>query len=83
MADQFTKIGMIIAGLACVVSPMSLLVGFYGMNVKEFVGDNADITMYDVSKIGIPMVLLVGVCSALFATWLSTSKTEKGSKVTD
>jgi len=50
ITDQFAKIGMLIAGIACVVSPIGVLVGFYGMNVKEFTGDGAVITMYDVSK---------------------------------
>ena len=36
MAEQVGKIGMVIAVITGVVAPLSLITGYYGMNVKEF-----------------------------------------------
>ena len=71
VADQFSKIGMFLAGLAGVVAPMSLLTGFYGMNVKEFTSE-ATATLFDFWQIGIPIVLAAGLCLAFLTIWALT-----------
>ncbi|PVH85279.1 hypothetical protein DL98DRAFT_583874 [Cadophora sp. DSE1049] len=38
VSHQFAKIGMVVAGIFCIIAPLSLLTGFYGMNVQEFNG---------------------------------------------
>lgn len=73
LADQFAKIGVVIAAVACVVAPLSLLVGVYGMNIKEITGDAANVTLYEFLQVGLPLVLFILVCGALFATWVSTT----------
>lgn len=62
---------MFLAGLAGVVAPMSLLTGFYGMNVKEFTSE-ATATLFDFWQIGIPIVLAAGLCLAFLTIWALT-----------
>ncbi|KFY25288.1 hypothetical protein V491_01815, partial [Pseudogymnoascus sp. VKM F-3775] len=83
VTDQFTRIGTAIAALACVIAPLSLLVGVFGMNLKEITGDAANIAILDFLKIGLPVVILMVVCIAVFATWvLDSSRTEAIKKKT-
>ena len=72
VAERFTKIGMVVAGLAGVVSPLSLLTSYYGMNVQE-ITPGATKTLYDFWSIGIPMFLILVVCSGFVAIWMLTN----------
>lgn len=69
IAEQFTKIGIVIAGVAGIVSPLSLLTSFYGMNVQEFTS-GASISLFDVSKIGLPLFVATFICFVFTAMWV-------------
>ncbi|KAK3176619.1 hypothetical protein OEA41_007942 [Lepraria neglecta] len=69
LGEQFAKIGMFLAALAGIVAPMSLLTGFYGMNVKEFVPGTST-TLFEFWQIGIPVLLLTTSCIATTAIWM-------------
>ncbi|MCJ1341379.1 hypothetical protein MMC09_006675 [Bachmanniomyces sp. S44760] len=69
VGERFAKIGMIVAGISCVVSPLSLLTSFYGMNVREFTS-GANINLYDFWKGGVPVTLAMVVSFGLLAMWL-------------
>ena len=73
IGDQLARIGMAVAGLACVMAPMSLLTGFYGMNVQEFTS-GANISLYDFWKNGMPVLLIALAAFAFLAIWLLTMK---------
>ncbi|KFY86165.1 hypothetical protein V498_07584 [Pseudogymnoascus sp. VKM F-4517 (FW-2822)] len=74
VTDQFMRIGTVIGALACIIAPLSLLVGIFGMNLEEITGDAANIALYDFFKIGLPVVILMGICGAVFATWVLDSR---------
>lgn len=80
VTDQFTRMGTAIAALACVIAPLSLLVGVFGMNLKEITGDAANIAILDFLKIGLPVVISMVVCIAVFATWVLDSSRSKQSQ---
>ncbi|KAF6220521.1 hypothetical protein HO133_002954 [Letharia lupina] len=71
VAEQFGKIGVFLAGLAGIVAPMSLLTGFYGMNVKELT-QGATGTLFEFWEIGIPVLLVTAVCVAFILLWMMT-----------
>lgn len=62
---------MYLAGLAGIVAPMSLLTGYYGMNVQELVpGTNG--TLFDFWQIGTPILLLTASCVSVVTIWMMT-----------
>lgn len=71
VAEQFGKIGMFLAGLAGIVAPISLLTGFYGMNVKELT-QGATGTLFGFWEIGIPVLLVTAICVAFVVLWMMT-----------
>ena len=73
IGDQLARIGMAVAGIACVMAPMSLLTGFYGMNVQEFTS-GANTSLYDFWKNAMPVLLLALAVFAFLAIWLLTMK---------
>ena len=71
---------MFLAGLAGIVAPMSLLTGFYGMNVKELT-QGATGTLFEFWEIGIPVLLVTGICVAFIGLWMMTGSGRKPKKV--
>ncbi|KAL9617024.1 MAG: hypothetical protein Q9160_008141, partial [Pyrenula sp. 1 TL-2023] len=57
--EHFARIGTVIAAITGVVAPLSLITGYYGMNVREFTND-ATVSLFEVWEIAAP-VLLVAV----------------------
>ncbi|KAL9103039.1 MAG: hypothetical protein Q9163_001869 [Psora crenata] len=68
VAEQFTKIGMFLAGLAAIVAPMSLLTGYYGMNVQEL-DPQATGTLFGFWQVGAPLLLLTTARNDLILIW--------------
>lgn len=62
---------MFLAILAGIVAPMSLLTGYYGMNVKELT-QGANGTLFDFWEIGIPVLLVTAICVAFIVLWMMT-----------
>lgn len=62
---------MFLAGLAGIVAPMSLLTGFYGMNVRELT-QGATGTLFEFWEIGIPVLLVTAICVAFVILWMMT-----------
>lgn len=50
---------------------MSLLTSYYGMNVKEITPE-ATATLFEFWQIGIPILLITGVCVMFIAVWVLT-----------
>lgn len=71
IAEKFGKIGIFLAGLAGIVAPMSLLTGYYGMNVKELT-QGANGTLFEFREIGIPVLLVTAICVAFIVLWMMT-----------
>lgn len=71
-ADRLTKVGVLVGVIACVVSPLGLLTSFYGMNVQEF-QPGAGASLFQFWQIGMPVLLLTLIGSALVAVWMLTS----------
>ena len=71
VAERFGKIGVFLAALAGLVAPMSLLTGFYGMNVKELT-QGATGTLFGFWEIGIPVLLVTAVSVAFIVLWMIT-----------
>ena len=76
VAEQFAKIGMVIAGIAGIVSPLGLLTSFYGMNVQEFTS-GASVSLFEVWKIGLPLLLATIVCFVFVGIWTMTGPATK------
>ena len=53
------------------MAPMSLLTGFYGMNVKELT-QGATGTLFDFWEIGIPVLLITAIAVAFIMLWMLT-----------
>ena len=70
LGEQFAKIGMFLAALAGIVAPLSLLTGFYGMNVQELVPGTSG-TLFGFWRIGISVLLLTTSCIASTAIWMT------------
>ena len=79
VAERFGKIGVFLAALAGIVAPMSLLTGFYGMNVKELT-EGATGTLFGFWEIGIPVLLLTAVSVAFSVLWMMTGSEATSSK---
>ena len=71
VAEQVSKIGIFLAGLAGIVAPMSLLTSFYGMNVKELT-QGATGTLFGFWEIGIPVLLITAIAVAFIILWMLT-----------
>ena len=76
IGEKLARIGMALAGITCVMSPISLLTGFYGMNVVEF-SNGGQVTLYDFWQMGMPVLLFSVVCMAFLGIWLITAKKGK------
>lgn len=72
VAEQFAKIGMVIAGIAGIAAPLGLLVGFYGMNVQEFT-PGGSVSLFEFWQTGIPIFLGTAVCFAILVVWMMTN----------
>lgn len=57
LAEKLGTLGLILTGLSCVVTPLSLLTSYYGMNVGEFV-EGASLTLFGFWQIALPMATL-------------------------
>ncbi|KAJ9646488.1 hypothetical protein H2199_002537 [Coniosporium tulheliwenetii] len=75
--ERFTKVGIAIAGIAAIVTPLSLLTSFFGMNVVEFSPD-ASATLFDFWQIGVPVLLATAVGFSFLSLWLLTDSEKAG-----
>ncbi|KAJ9668396.1 hypothetical protein H2201_001444 [Coniosporium apollinis] len=75
--ERFTKVGIAIAGIAAIVTPLSLLTSFFGMNVVEFSSD-ASATLFDFWQIGVPVLLATAVGFSFLSVWLLTDSEKAG-----
>lgn len=57
LAEKLGTLGLILTGLSFIVTPLSLLTSYYGMNVSEFV-DGANLTLFGFWQIALPMATL-------------------------
>lgn len=58
---------------------MSLLTGFYGMNVKELI-QGATGTLFEFWEIGIPVLLVTAVSVAFSVLWMMTGSKDRSKK---
>ena len=79
IAEQVGKIGIFLAGLAGIVAPMSLLTGFYGMNVKELT-QGANGTLFDFWEVGIPVLLVTAISVGFIVLWMLTGSKDSSKK---
>ena len=79
VAEQIGKIGIFLAGLAGIVAPMSLLTGFYGMNVKEL-SQGATATLFEFWEVGIPVLLITAISVAFIVLWMLTGSKASSKK---
>lgn len=63
---------MTVATISAIVGPLSLLTGYYGMNVKEFV-PGTELGLIDVWQVGMPVAVVTLICVAIIGLWLVTS----------
>lgn len=71
IGEQFAKIGIIIATISAVITPLGLVTSYYGMNVKEFTNDSG-LPLFEVWKVGAPVLLVVMVSSGFITLWAGT-----------
>lgn len=57
MTERIGSLGLILTGLTCIVTPLSLLTSYYGMNVGDFV-EGASTTLFEFWRIALPTVTL-------------------------
>ena len=69
VANKVAKIGLIIAAITGIVSPLSLITGYYGMNVQEFV-PGAFGTLYGFWTVSLPILLFSVLVSVFLGLWL-------------
>jgi Mg2+ and Co2+ transporter CorA len=70
---------MVIAAIACVVSPLGLLTSFYGMNVREFT-DGGNVGLFEFWEMGMPVALVTGVSFVFLVVWMRTGGKIGGAK---
>ncbi|KAF2436224.1 hypothetical protein EJ08DRAFT_231807 [Tothia fuscella] len=73
VAEQLGKIGIVVAVITGFVAPLSLITGYYGMNVKEFTPE-ADLSLFDVWQIGTPIILVSVVGVTVLGLWILTGQ---------
>lgn len=73
MSELTTKIAIAVACVASIVAPLSVLTGFFGMNVAEFV-PGTSLTLFDFWKTGLPVMLVTAVPICLVLLWTVTHK---------
>lgn len=56
-AEKLGTLGLILTGMSCIITPLSLLTSYYGMNVGDFV-EGATLTLFGFWEIALPMVTL-------------------------
>ena len=71
VAEQFSKIGVFLAGFAAIVALMSLLTGYYGINVREMI-PGATAILFQFRRIGVPMLIKTGVSVVFITLWILT-----------
>ncbi len=57
IAEKFTTIGIILAGVSGLISPLALLTSYYGMNVQELV-EGAPVSLFDFWQVAMPTLLV-------------------------
>ena len=70
---------MFLSALAGIVAPISLLTGFYGMNVKELT-QGATGTLFGFWEISIPVLLVTAVSVAFIILWMMTGSKDRSKK---
>ena len=59
------------AMISAVVGPLTLITGYYGMNVQEFVPDTT-LTLVDVWEVGMPATAATIVFAVMTGLWIVT-----------
>ena len=57
VAEKFATIGIVLAGVSALISPLALLTGYYGMNVKEYVPGTSG-SLFDFWQTALPTLLV-------------------------
>jgi Mg2+ and Co2+ transporter CorA len=73
LAERFAKIGLVLAGVASIISPMSVLTSYYGMNVNEFV-QGATSNLYEFWRVGMPVLCGSFVGLGMLVLWILTDR---------
>ena len=62
IAERFATIGIFLGGVSSLLSPLALLTSYYGMNMREFVGQGGGtLTLYEFWKWGMPLVTVAAL----------------------
>lgn len=79
IAEKFATIGVLLAGISALISPLSLLTGYYGMNVQELV-PGAGGTLFNFWQIALPVlvVCIIGVGYVILRLWSTPTVQCKG-----
>lgn len=67
-AERLAKIGLMIASITAVVSPLSLVTSYFGMNVPEF-ADGSHGSLYAFWSVATPMLLILGLFVLFSSVW--------------
>lgn len=57
VAEKFATIGIVLAGVSAVISPLALLTGYYGMDVQEYVPGTSG-SLFDFWQVALPTMLV-------------------------
>lgn len=57
VAEKFATIGIVLAGVSALISPLALLTGYYGMNVQEYVPGTSG-SLFDFWQVALPTLLV-------------------------
>jgi len=72
-SEILTKLGLGAAGIASIVTPLSFLTSYFGMNVEEFV-PGTTLTLFDFWTVGIPTMLATAIPLLIACVWMCTKK---------
>jgi Mg2+ and Co2+ transporter CorA len=79
IAEKFATIGVVLAGVSALISPLALLTGYYGMNVQELV-PGAGGTLFNFWQVALPVLLvcIVGPGYVILRLWSTPTVQHKG-----
>ena len=72
-SEILTKLGLGAAGIASILTPLSFLTSYFGMNVEEFV-PGTTLTLFDFWTVGIPTMLATAIPLLIACVWMCTKK---------
>jgi Mg2+ and Co2+ transporter CorA len=70
IAEKFATIGIVLAGLSALISPVALLTSYYGMNVQEYVPGTSG-SLFEFWQVALPtlLVCLVALGFVILRLW--------------